>query len=434
MFKKIAFIISIFCVFNSCGRDNTKSKFLSITKNIEGKTIKITKVAEGKVIHRFFDTSPISPSGKYLALFRFPSETSSPKPGEKGEIILINLETGDEKTVGYSRGFEMQLGANVQWGSSDEELFFNDVDTTDWSAFAVLMNPLTGEIRKMEGTVFMTSLDGKKLASYNLKSSRFAQVGYGVVVPDQYARRNIGVVDSDGIFVTDVASGKCHMIVSIRDIYEKTTPSIKISNPDEYEYYCFQVKWNPQTDKLLTTIQWAPVTGGNRRRAVITMNPDGTDLRTAITPELWSNGGHHVNWTPDGRHLSMNLNIDKKPGLEIITVKYDGSDMKTIYSPGSGHPSLNPSGLQYIITDAYPGENIGNNSGKGVVPIRLINISSQTEIIVDNVFLSSQVGEFRIDAHPAWDRHGKKIIYNGFEKKTRCVFVATLDNFIIKNE
>ena len=34
---------------------------------------------EGRCIHRFFDTSPISPAGRYMALFRMPQEESTPK-------------------------------------------------------------------------------------------------------------------------------------------------------------------------------------------------------------------------------------------------------------------------------------------------------------------------------------------------------------------
>ena len=74
------------------------------------------------------------------------------------------------------------------------------------------------------------------------------------------------------------------------------------------------------------------------------MKPDGSDIRTAITPEQWAKGGHHVNWTPDGEHLSMNLNVDGNEGLELITVKYDGTELKTVFTPGSGHPSFHPKG------------------------------------------------------------------------------------------
>ena len=388
-------------------------------------TVPVVKVSSGRVIHRFFDTSPMSPSGRYLALFRFPQEVTSPKPGEVGEVILVDRQTGKESVVAQSRGFEMQLGANVQWGNTDDDLYFNDVDTTNWTAFAVKLNPLTGKSRRMQGTVFMASNDGTKLASYNLLASRWAQVGYGVVVPDANAPRNIGPVATDGIDITDTKTGAVKRIVTIKDIYEKSVPSLAIPNPQDYEYYCFQVKWNPQGTRLLTTVQWSPKGGGPRRRSVITMRADGSDLHTAITPDQWAKGGHHINWVPDGEHLSMNLEVDGKPGLEIITVKYDGTDMKTVFTPGSGHPSYNPMGGPLMVTDAYPGE-LGTTDG--TVPIRLMNTKTGKEDAIVNIFLSEAQGEFRIDAHPAWDRSGRYVIFNGFQNGTRNVFMADLND------
>lgn len=391
---------------------------------------RIKKVSSGRIIHRFFDTSPLSPSGRYLALFRFPFENKSLQPGDTGEVVLVDMQSGKERVVAQSRGWEMQLGANVQWGNSDKELFYNDVDTTTWKAFAVQLNPLSGKLKRLGGTVFMVSNDGKYLASYNLKASRYAQVGYGVVIPDTLTPRNIGPVENDGIDITTLATGKTKRLVTIRQIYEKTVPAISISNPQEHEYYCFQVKWNPQGTRLLTTVQWSPVGGGPRRRAVITMRADGTDLRTAITPEQWAKGGHHINWTPDGEHVSMNLNVDGKPGLEFITAKYDGTDLKVAFSPGSGHPSFHPAGLPLVITDAYPEEPV--SPGHGISPVRLLNTEAGTELAILNIFVSATQGEFRIDPHPAWDRSGRYVIFNGYEGNTRNVFMADMKDIVDK--
>lgn len=391
---------------------------------------RVKKVSSGRIIHRFFDTSPMSPSGRYLALFRFPFEDRSPQPGDTGEVVLVDMETGQERVVAQSRGWEMQMGANVQWGSSDNELYFNDVDTTTWKAFAVQLNPLTGKSRRLSGTVFMVSNDGKYLASYNLIASRYAQVGYGVVIPDKLTKRNIGPLETDGIDITNIVTNKTKRLVTIRQIYEKTVPAITIPNPQEYEYYCFQVKWNPQGTRLLTTVQWSPIGGGPRRRAVITMRADGTDLRTAITPDQWAKGGHHINWMPDGEHISMNLNVDGKPGLEFITAKYDGSDLKMAFTPGSGHPSFHPAGLPLVITDAYPEEPV--SPGNGLSPIRLLHINTGTEESIYNIFVSDAQGEFRIDPHPAWDRSGRYVIFNGYEGNTRNVFIADMKDIVDK--
>jgi hypothetical protein len=116
--------------------------------------IPVRRICSGKVIQRFFDTSPISPSGKYIALFRLPSEAQKPLPGQPGDVLLIDLKTGKEKIIARSCGWEMQLGASVKWGKSDDELYFNDVDTVSWKVFAILFNPFTGANRKMGGWSF----------------------------------------------------------------------------------------------------------------------------------------------------------------------------------------------------------------------------------------------------------------------------------------
>ena len=392
------------------------------------KGVPIRRLSNGGIIHRFFDTSPISPSGKYVALFRMPYENKSPQPGDAGDVVVLELKTGKEVFSVKSRGWEVQLGANVQWGASDKELLFNDVDTTGWKAFCKLADPFTGKERQLDGTIFMASNDGRRIASYNLVKSTYAQVGYGVVIPKKLVQRNIGPVADDGIDITDVASGKTKRIASIKDIYEKSVPSIRIANPQDYEYYCFQVKWNPQGTRLLTTVQWSPLKGGARLRSVITMKPDGSDIRTAITPGQWARGGHHVNWMPDGEHLSMNLDVDGNAGLELISVKYDGSELKTVFTPGSGHPSYHPKGLPLIVTDAYPNEPV--TAKNGIVPIRLLHTDTGKEEKLSEVFVSNQEGEFRIDPHPAWDRTGRYVVFNGYLGDTRNVFIADLKNII----
>ena len=258
--------------------------------------VPIKKVSTGGVIHRFHDTSPLSPSGRYMALFRVPFEDHYPGAGDAGVVILVDMKTGEEKFVSKSFGWEMQVGANVQWGATDEELFYNNVDTSTWKAFAVKYNPETQESRQLNGTVFMVSRDGKKLVSHNLLNSVHAQSGYGVIIPDSLTAYNVGPVDTDGIYVTDVESGKTKRIVTIKDIYNKAVPAIKVTNPNDFAYYCFKAMWNPQGTRIMTTVMMKPLSGGKRRIAVITMSPDGSNIRTAITPEQYAKGGHHMGW------------------------------------------------------------------------------------------------------------------------------------------
>ena len=422
-------IVSLFMLIHTVtGLVAQSPELAAASEMIAGNGISIKRVSTGRIIHRFFDTSPLSPSGRYLALFRMPYENKSPEPGDAGEVVIVDMKTGKERVAATSRGWEVQLGANVQWGKTDKELLFNDVDTATWKAFCVVLDPSTGKSKRLDGAMFMASDDGKKIAGYNLVKSVYAQVGYGVIIPKNLIKRNVGPVNDDGIYITDIATNSTKRIVNIQGIYQQTQPSIAIPNPGDYEYYCFQVKWNPQGTRLLTTVQWSPLKGGARLRSVITMRTDGTDIKTAITPEQWSKGGHHVNWMPDGEHLSMNLNTDGREGLELISVKYDGTDLKTVFSPGSGHPSFHPKGLPLIVTDAYPDEPVTKRNG--IVPIRLLHTDTGKEENIAEIYVSNTNGEFRIDPHPAWDKSGRYVIFNGFTGNTRNVFIADLKNIV----
>ena len=400
--------------------------------------VPIARIATGRVIHRFFDTSPISPSGRYVGLFRLPNEVRTPQPGEAGEVVVVDLHTGQERVVAQSRGWETQMGANVQWGATDADLLFNDVDPATWTPFAVQLDPATGKSRRLGGTVFTVSPDGTLLTSYNLIASRLIQVGYGVVIPEERTRRNLGPVTDDGLFVTDIASGKTKMIASIRDIVERAVPKLEIPNAERCEFYCFQIRWNRQGTRVMAFLRWhdpaAPKTGP-RLLTLVTMKGDGTDIRLAVTPKQYARGGHHPMWAPDGENITINLNIrDGTKDLDLVSVRYDGAHLHSIHPVGSGHPSMHPT-LPFVITDAYTHEPLAR--GDGTVPLRLIDLRDKTEVALahvlarrsDSAKLSS---EFRIDQHPVWDATGRYIVFNGVHQDTRAVFIADVGAWLEK--
>lgn len=404
--------------------------------------VPVARVATGRVIHRYIDTSPISPSGRYLAVFRLPNEESEPAPGEAGEVVVVDLVTAAERVVARSRGWELQVGANVQWGRSDEELYFNDVDPATWRAMAVCLNFLTGATRRFGDTVYQVSPDGRTLATHNLVASRRAQRGYGVVLPEEHTPRNRGPVDNDGIFVTDVASGESRLLVSIRQIYEQARPSLAVPDPEAHEYYVFTLKWNPTSTRLFAILQWSrpdpslPDQTRHRQKAVVTCRADGSDLRVAIGPERYA-GGHHPLWTPDGEHIVTNLRVNEAGDLGLVRVRHDGSDETVLHVPGSGHPSTHPKRPHVMVTDAYPRE--GVTAGDGTTPIRLIDLQTRTERELTRMNLCRTAADrqpdavraaYRVDAHPAWDGSGRYLVFNGVHEDTRAVFIADLGEWL----
>ncbi|NQX60728.1 hypothetical protein [Paenibacillus qinlingensis] len=386
---------------------------------------------EGRVIHRFFDTSPISPSGRYIALFRLPVVERNPKPGEIGQVLLIDLQTGKEKEVASTHGWESQLGSNVQWGPTDQDLFYNDVNPETWQPYGVKLNPFTGDKQVLAGAVFMVSPDGASVATTCPVRARRTQLGYGVMVPDERVPINDGFPMDDGLYITDTSTGRSKLLLPIGEMLMQLPEHF---NKDEYmqgQSYGFQCKWNQQGTKLLFVLRWIPNDGGPRRNHVLTMNSDGSDVRLALSWRIWALGGHHINWHPDGEQITMNLNIEGE-GLRFVRMRYDGTGLCKLLNttPGSGHPSIHPGGI-YLLTDAYQEDEVA--FGDGTVPIRLVDLRDGKDQMIARIE-TEQPYDFtlRVDPHPAWSRSGDFVVFNGNVDGTRRVYVADLRGLISK--
>jgi len=379
-------------------------------------------------VHRFFDASSVSPSGRYVAVARFRFEDRMPVPGDVCDIVLVDLLTGEQKVIADSRGFDTQMGAHVQWGATDSQLLFNDMDCEAWQPFGVLMDPLTGDRQKLSGTVYMASRDGTKVASTCLKRTGLTQPGYGVLVPEAHVPLNDGAVDDDGLSVTDLETNTTRLVCSYKRILEEATPAY---DPDLYVgrgWYGFHVKWNPQGDRIMMVVRCiVPDKSVPEHRSVISMAEDGADIRVAVGEEIWANGGHHPDWHPDGESVTMNLKQDGSR-LDLIRIGLDGTGLELLTSvQGSGHPTLHPN-RRHILTDVYLHEKLSYGDGTG--PIRWIDCEADTEEPVIRINndppYPGPKRELRIDPHSAWDRTYQRIVFNGCDNGVRRVYLADL--------
>jgi len=399
----------------------------------------------GGCIHRFFDTSPVSPSGRYVALFQMPFEDRQPSPGDAGSVVVVDLETGTDHVVAETCGWEPQMGANINWGATDHQLFFNDVDTANWRPFAWKLDPLTGERQRMDGTVYHASPDGRWLVSANMTTMRKTQPGYGVRVPDETVRWNVGPAEDDGFYLTDTSTGKCRLLASIRELLADADPPVLMEAPQSNEIYGFHSKFNPQSDRLMLSLRWFPATDepqwdlfrtrhGAVRFAWVTMDLTGGPKHCAVGPEQWEKGGHHATWFPDGRRISMNLNIDREC-LRFVQVNADGTDLHKMLcnTPGSGHPTVHPDG-RHLLTDTYTKEKTA--FGDGTIPLRWVDLETETEETLVRINTQQPHAEsvLRVDPHPAWDRTWRYVTFNAFVDGTRRVFVADMEEYVKREE
>ena len=266
---------------------------------------------------------------------------------------------------------------------------------------------------------------------------RTTQPGYGVVVPEERARRNVGPSADDGFYLTDTATGRCRMLVSIKDMVERANPAIQSGDLSRQEIYGFHSKFNPQSTHLMLSLRWFPALEKRRwdmfavdyrevRYAWITMPLDASVMHCAVGPEQWDKGGHHGTFFPDGEHISMNLAIDRDV-LRFVQVNFDGSGLRKMRDDtvGSGHPTVHRNGT-HLLTDTYEGESMAY--GDGTIPLRWIELATGKEqaLVRMNIRQPHAQGALRIDPHPAWDRTWRYVTFNGSLGGTRRVFVADM--------
>lgn len=411
-------------------------------------------------IHRFYDTSPVSPSGRFLAITEFDSDDRLPAPGDEASVVVVDLASGEEVYRTRTIAWDTQLGAQAQWGVTDRELFFNRMRRDEWRPYGVKVDPVTAEEIELAGPVYMVSPDGRTAVSPNLVRIWLVQPGYGVVVPPDHLSEPEGAPDDDGLFVTDIESGTSRLALSFRQVYEAFPAEFGGLDLGRGGFYGFHAKWSPDGSRILFILRWKDrlARRNHTRNWILTMNSDFSDLKIALTADRWL-GGHHPNWCPDSRHIIMNLMFPVRKvrfpkiahlvdrvarrfrvsfyrnayALRFALFRYDGEDLRMAFSDciGSGHPTWHE-GLNGVLTDAYPWEPV--SAGDGTSPIRLISTDPARSLHVVQIRTKPDFfgpkGEWRVDPHPAWNRQGEAFVFNACPDGVRGVFVADMRGYM----
>jgi hypothetical protein len=415
----------------------------------------IYKVTESKksVIHRFYDTSPISPSGNYIALCEISNEIGTRISGEKARIYVVDLKTGSLICETYTYAWDTQLGAQVQWGSTDQQLFYNDFDIENKIAYGIKFNIFENVKFRLNNTVYMISPCGRYSITPCLLKISNVQKGYGIILDDNNIPKNLGAEDNDGLHITSTETGQTKILISFNKIYNTYKHVFFDIRLDQGAFYGFHTKWSPDGQSILFLVRWLEIGKKHTKNYLFTMDKMGNNLRLVVDAKRWK-GGHHPNWCNDNKNIVMNLmfhhrsdNISKCTNflekvcrrlniryfsdisqLRISMINHETGHIE-IYNDlvyGSGHPTSSPDN-KYVITDCYPNERVSLRNG--IVPIRAISKNKVKIIAKLNTkpkFTDDPV--FRIDPHPAWSRDGKYLVVNARDGDYRGVYIIDITN------
>lgn len=399
----------------------------SVTEGIKGCT------------HRFFDSSAFSPSGELIAVFQLPTELPSLTCNEPGKIWVINLIDGSRRAVGESRAWECQLGCNLHWGASDDQLFYNDIDPDFDEAITLEIQLSNNTTKKHKASLYDISYDGKWFVAPSLEKMRFTQPGYGYYSVN--AKPNEGLVKNDGVYLYNTETQTKELLFSIEELVLLTEKSVSY----KYDYYVFHTVFNPSATKILVQLRWFPSdlrdslkpaweeNYSETRRSYLTIDLAKNEVFPTIPSDVEIKGTHHPNWIND-EEILINHKIDGK-AFYFVKAHFSGGPLMPVCTQyrGSGHPSYHSE--DFILTDTYLKSWDFPQKGDGTIPIRWIDIRNNIEYTPIRVPINIPCEEpyLRVDAHPSFSRDEKFISFNAWYNDTRTVFIADVSSVIDRN-
>ena len=392
-------------------------------------------VGGARTTHRFFDSSAISPSGRYVCATRTRREgPADVTPGDVAEVVVYDLQKKrkDRFPVVYRRptaAWDAQLGAQVQWGASDDDLYFNDVVGTRSDGAPIVRGVRSdwqrGRETRLPTPVYHVTRDGARAAApRDLAALRLTQDGYGVVATPAQLRHL--ETQKDGVHVLDLRTNataflELSALVAAAELEERPRA---VAGGDarrgaECHRHVFHVKWNAKGTRLLVVVR-ARGHGCPRGDAnhALTVDPDGADVKVVAT---WLRDGNHPNWLEDGR-LSMNYE-----GKVCAFDDVEGASCQVLSERASGHPVGVPGRGDLVVTDTYAKEHAAFGLEAGEAALRVLSGGDREAWL--GVFPVAALGTmptdvWRCDAHPAFDVKGRRLALNVWVRGSRRVAVT----------
>jgi hypothetical protein len=209
---------------------------------------------DGFYIHTFYDVCPWSPSGRYVACLRLPTQDHPPGWRDHADVCVIDLHERTIQTVYATSAYGMQTGAQVQWGRTDGFLYFNDkTEKAKGQATGIRLDWQSGKAEELAGPVYSMAPDESAVVSFNLDLINHTQEGYGcAVAPEHRMKLSSDAASDQGLWYTDLKTNRTRLLLSLAEMYE--------AMPDKdahkgLRFYFFHSKFSPKGDRIMQVVR-----------------------------------------------------------------------------------------------------------------------------------------------------------------------------------
>lgn len=310
-----------------------------------------------------------------------------PVKNDIAELAYIDLTNGELTVFAETTAWNFQQGAMLQWYSNNEVLY-NIRDGDEYRS--VIHNIATNEKRYTDMAVANVSPDGKYGLAINFNRVYDFRPGYGYSeVKDKYY--DVPQPDDDGVFLTDMNTGKSKLIASYKQIQSM--------NPSDDKYVINHITFNQTSNRFLFLNRNFPTPGKAWRTSLFTSDLDG-NIHSILTDTMVS----HYYWK-NGTQILAYACIDDKNGIylidditnhseQLITPCFE-KDIHCIYSPDR----------RYIIGDGYP-----INQYR---PLYIYDTKTgESDTLINSYSIAPNIQDIRCDLHARWNRKGDRISYD----------------------
>lgn len=383
---------------------------------------RITPADDSHYFFGYYDLQPYNADETLHLTHKTEFRNRLHKRGDSCEIGVINMSNKKYEKLDTTYAWNFQQGAMLQWNplAADREIIYNSIEDGEYCG--VIMDIKNGKKRYLDRPVANVSRDGRYAISINMPRLYNFRPGYGYAWPeDPFYYKNHS--DKDGVFITDMASGKSELVLSMEQIWEFSRVHFK----NDEKMVINHITFNTDGSRFLALVRNFPEEGKDHETAIITANRDGSDMYLlsdyGFQSHYWWMNEKDVVFFSDGKELEASKGWANNYVLTDKT--YNGYMMADGFFELDNHMSFNKDNT-LMITDTY-----GHRHKYNMQLLRLYCPEKETVIDLGYFYsLPYSIGDVRCDLHPRWNRSENGLTFDSTHEGFRGIYKINLQNVI----
>ena len=384
---------------------------------IINKSVPVRRIspADGEYFFGYYDL-PAMRGALHLA-HKAPFADRLQKKGDRALVGVIDTDSGKFEELDETEAWNFQQGAMLQWNPAEsDEIIFNCV--ADGEYRAAVMNIKTGKKRFLDMPVANVSPKGDYALSVNFSRIYDFRPGYGYAsFADRFYYKNHP--EDDGIFLTDIKTGKSKMIISLDELWNFAGSHF---NGNDQKIAINHITFNTDGSRFLCLVRNFVKPGEQLITATVTANADGSDMFLLSDFAIQS----HYNWRDrenvifyaSGKELSCSRGWANNYILRDKS--HSGEPVADYFFVGDNHMSYSPD-RALLLADTYP-------DGNRMQALRIYDFAKDMLINIGKFYsLPRSVIDIRCDLHPRWDNEGKRISFDSTHEGIRGIYMTDID-------